>query len=247
MVLYSKSSLINKGGIVMNVLLVDDEPIELEQLEYFIKPLCPMWNLFSTMDGSQALHLCKEHTFHLAFLDIEMPGKSGLELAKELKQRFEGIQIVIITAHQEFDYAKQAIQIGVNDFLTKPIIESELIEVVKKYAKEIDYLDCSKLVADALKVIHEKYHEKLNLSSLATDIHVNPSYLSRKFSEEVGKSFSDYLVDYRIKVAQNLLSNGDLSISEIAEKVGFNSLHYFSSIFKQKTGLTPKTYREMRI
>ncbi|WP_442596533.1 response regulator transcription factor [Neobacillus sp. D3-1R] len=231
----------------MNVLLVDDEPIVLEQLEYFIKPLCPMWNLYTTMDGSQALHLSKQHHFHLAFLDIEMPGKSGLELAKELKEKFEGISIVIITAHQEFDYAKRAIQIGVNDFLTKPIIESELKEVIQKYAREIDYLDCSKIVSDAIRVIHQKYHEKLNLSSVATDIHVNSSYLSRKFSEEVGKSFSDYLIDYRIEIAKNLLTNDHLTISQIAEKVGFNSLHYFSSIFKLKTGFTAKNYREMRI
>ncbi|MHC0039512.1 response regulator transcription factor [Pseudoneobacillus sp. C159] len=231
----------------MNVLLVDDEPIELEQLEHFIKPLCPMWNLFSTMDGSQALHLCKDHTFHLAFLDIEMPGKSGLELAKELKSRFEGIQIVIITAHQEFDYAKKAIQIGVNDFLTKPLIESELTEVIKRYAKDIDYLGCSKLVSEAIKIIHDQYNEKINLSSVANDIHVNPSYLSRRFSEEVGKSFSDYLIDYRIEMAKTLLHNDQLTISQIAEMVGFNTLHYFSSIFKQKTGSTAKNYREMGI
>ncbi|MFD1736986.1 response regulator [Bacillus salitolerans] len=230
----------------MNVLLVDDEPIVLEQLTFFIKPICPLWKLFPTIDSSQALHLCKKEQFHLAFLDIEMPGKSGLELAAELKGMFTGIQIVMITAHQEFDYAKRAIQIGVDEFLTKPIIESELKEVIQKYAKQIDYLDVSKIVSDALKVVHDKYQEKLNLSAVANEIHVNPSYLSRKFSEEVGLSFSDYLIDYRVEVAKNLLVAEKASISEISERVGFNSLHYFSSIFKRKVGITPKMYREKR-
>ncbi|MFZ3590440.1 response regulator transcription factor [Bacillus sp. DJP31] len=230
----------------MNVLLVDDEPIVLEQLEFLIKPLCPLWKLFPTMDSSQALHLCKKEEFHLAFLDIEMPGKSGLELAIELKALYKDIRIVMITAHQEFEYAKRAIQIGVGDFLTKPIIESELKEVIKKHAKDIHYLDCSKLVSDALQVIHVKYQEKLSLSMVASDIHTNPSYLSRKFSEEVGTSFSDYLIDYRVEVAKALLKKGELTISQISEQVGFNTLHYFSSIFKRKVGVTAKHFREMR-
>lgn len=231
----------------MNVLLVDDEPIALDQLEFFIKPLCPLWKLHPTVDSSQALHLCKQVNFHLAFLDIEMPGKSGLDLAIELKSMFKDIQIVIITAHQEFEYAKRAIQIGVDDFLTKPIIESELKEIIKKYAKDIHYLDFSNIVSEALSVIHNKYQEKLNLTYVAKEIHINPSYLSRKFSEEVKMSFSDYLIDYRVEVAKTLLLNGNTTISEVAEMVGFNSLHYFSSIFRRKVGMTAKKFKEMRI
>ncbi len=230
----------------MNVLLVDDEPIVLEQLDFFIKPICPLWKLHPAMDSSQALHLCKQIDFQLAFLDIEMPGKSGLDLAYELKTIYKDIQIVMITAHQEFDYAKRAIQIGVDDFLTKPIIENELNEVIKKYAKDIHFLSFSKIVSEALSVIHNNYMHKLNLSTVANEIHVNSSYLSRKFSEEVKMSFSDYLIDYRVEVAKTLLSKENYSISEIAELVGINSLHYFSSIFRRKVGMTAKNYREMR-
>lgn len=230
----------------MNVLLVDDEPIVLEQLEFLIKPLCPLWNLSLSLDSSQALHLCKKEKFQLAFLDIEMPGKSGLELAMDLKALYKDIRIVMITAHQEFEYAKRAIQIGVEDFLTKPIIENELKEVIKKHARDIDYMDVSKIVSDALVVIQNRYSEKLSLSLVANEIHTNPSYLSRKFSEEVGVSFSDYLIDYRVEIAKSLLKKENITISQISEQVGFNTLHYFSSIFKKKVGVTAKHYRETR-
>jgi two-component system response regulator YesN len=229
----------------MNVLLVDDEPIVLEQLAFLIQPLCPLWKLYPNNDGSQALHLCKKVEFQLAFLDIEMPGKSGLELAIELKSMYKDIKIVIITAHQEFKYAKEAISIGVDHFLTKPIIESELKEVIHKHAKNIDYIACSRLISDALSVIHNKYQEKLSLSMVANAVHTNPSYLSRKFSDEVGVSFSDYLIDYRVEVAKTLLRSGELTISQISERVGFNTLHYFSAIFKRKVGVTAKAFREM--
>lgn len=230
----------------MNVLLVDDEPFMLEQLEMLIKPLCPFWNLYTAADSSQALYLSKEINFQLAFLDIEMPGKSGLELAQELKKIKDKLEIIILTAHQDFDYAKTAISIGVSEYMTKPIVESELKEVIRKYAKDIHYVEYSKIVNDTLSIVHERFHEKLNLTVVANDIHVNASYLSRKFSEEVGLPFSDYLMNYRVEVAKTkLLTDIDSSISEVAENVGFNSLHYFSTIFKKKTGMTAKKYREM--
>jgi two-component system response regulator YesN len=230
----------------MNVLLVDDEPYMLEQLEMLIKPLCPFWNLYTAADSSQALYLSKEIQFQLAFLDIEMPGKSGLELAHDLKKLDAKLEIIIISAHQDFDYAKKAISIGVSEYITKPIVESEIKEVVQRHAKDIYHLEYSKIVNDTLAIVHEQFQEKLNLSTVADKIHVNASYLSRKFSEEVGLPFSDYLLNYRVEVAKTkLLTQMDNSISEVAEEVGFNSLHYFSTIFKKKVGMTAKKYREM--
>ncbi|TLS38648.1 response regulator transcription factor [Pseudalkalibacillus caeni] len=228
----------------MNVLLVDDEPFVSEQLEMMIKPICPFWNLYKAYDSSQALKLSQDIQFQLAFLDIEMPGKSGLELAKELKEQFQGLNIVILTAYQDFDYAQQSIKIGVSDYLTKPIIESELKEVIKRYANEVDYTSYSKLIKDTLQIVHERYGEKLNLSIIAGDVHANSSYLSRKFSDEVDMPFSDYLTNYRIEMAKSLLENSSLSVSEIAVRTGFSSLHYFSTMFKKKVGITPKKYRE---
>jgi len=229
----------------VNVLLVDDEPMMLEQLKVMIKPLCPLWNLYPAVDGSQAMHIIEDLPIHLAFLDIEMPGKSGLELAAELKQKYPSIEIVIITAHQDFDYAKQSIKVGVAEYLTKPLIESELKEVVKRFANDVDFMNYSQIVLRALNIVHDKYDESLNLSNVAAMIHVNSSYLSRRFSDEVGLSFSEYVTNYRIEVAKNLLrSNKELSVSDVAEKVGFNRLHYFSTTFKKKLGMSPKEFRE---
>jgi two-component system, response regulator YesN len=230
----------------MNVLLVDDEPFVLEQLELLIKPLCPLWNIYTAMDSSQALSLCKQVDFQLVFLDIELPGKSGLEIAEQLKSEYEQIKIIILTAHQSFVYAKKSIEIGVSDYLTKPIIQEELNKVIQKYADEIHYNQYSEIVMNALNIVHEQYSNKITLSSVAEQIHVNPAYLSRKFSTEVGLSFSDYLMNYRIEKAKiELLKYPDYSISKISELSGFGSLHYFSTLFRKKVGMTPKQYREV--
>ena len=118
----------------MNILLVDDEVLELDQLEYLMKAQFPNWTFYKAQDASIALQLAGKVKISLAFLDIQMPGKNGLELAKELKNNYE-LDIIMVTAFQSFEYAKASLRIGVNDYLTKPIVESELLGLLEKYQK----------------------------------------------------------------------------------------------------------------
>jgi len=224
----------------MNILLVDDELLELEQLEYLIQKRFPNWRFFKALDASQAMQIVKQHDIFLAFLDIQLPGKSGLELAMELTRSYE-MDIIMVTAFQNFEYAQASIRLGVVDYITKPVIEDELASVLKKYERLGRY---SEQIANALKIIHQEYSDKLTLNYLASKIHINSAYLSRKFHEEVGAGFSEYLNDYRLMQAQKMLIDyPDLSISTISERCGFNSQHYFSQIFRKMTGQSPRDYR----
>ena len=224
----------------MNILLVDDEQLELEQLEYLIQKRFPNWRFFKALDASQAMQIVKQHDIFLAFLDIQLPGKSGLELAMELTRSYE-MDIIMVTAFQNFEYAQASIRLGVVDYITKPVIEDELASVLKKYERLGRY---SEQIANALKIIHQEYSDKLTLNYLASKIHINSAYLSRKFHEEVGAGFSEYLNDYRLMQAQKMLIDyPDLSISTVSERCGFNSQHYFSQIFRRMTGQSPRDYR----
>ncbi|WHY67648.1 MULTISPECIES: response regulator transcription factor [Bacillaceae] len=224
----------------MNILLVDDEPLELELLEYLIQKEFPNWKFFKALDASQAIQIVKKHDIFLAFLDIQLPGKSGLELAMELTRSYS-MDIIMVTAFQNFEYAQLSIRIGVVDYITKPVIEEELLNVLRRYERLGRYTD---QIVNALQIIHQEYSEKLTLNYLASKIHINPAYLSRKFHEEVGMGFSEYLNEYRLKEAQKMLINHpDLSISTISERCGFNSQHYFSQIFRKITGQSPSDYR----
>ncbi|WP_042479281.1 response regulator transcription factor [Bacillus ndiopicus] len=228
----------------MNLLIVDDEFLEVEQLEYLIKPHFPNWHIYKAQDASQAMALAKQHRIHLAFLDIQMPGKTGLELAKELQQLYE-LDIVMVTAYQSFDYAQQAIRVGVSDYLTKPIIEDELIQTIKKYDK---WSSQNETIQAALSIIHERYAEKLTVNSIAAEVFVHPSYLSRKFLEVQQIGLNEYINNYRLEKAKaKMLNNPKLSISEIAEQSGFNSQHYFSVAFKKKYGKAPREYKVMEV
>ncbi|ETP67234.1 helix-turn-helix domain-containing protein [Planococcus glaciei] len=224
----------------MNILLVDDEPLELEQMEYLINKNFPMWEVHKAQDASQAMKILNQVDVFLAFLDIQLPGKTGLELAKEMKALSKA-DIVMVTAFQNFEYAHAAIKLGVVDYITKPVIEEDLVKVLNNYSQLIRY---SNQIQQSLKLIHQNYEEKITLHYLASKIHINPAYLSRKFQEEVGVGFSEYVNHYRLMMAKKMLiDKPEASIGEISEKCGFNSQHYFSQMFRKETGLSPREYR----
>jgi two-component system response regulator YesN len=224
----------------MNILLVDDEPLELEQMEYLIHKNFPMWDTHKAQDASQAMKILQQQDIFLAFLDIQLPGKTGLELAKEIKA-ISTADIVMVTAYQNFEYAHTAIKLGVVDYITKPVIEEDLVKVLGNYSQLIRY---SAQIQQSLKLIHQNFEEKITLNYLAAQIHINPAYLSRKFQEEVGVGFSEYLNHYRLMMAKKMLmEQPEASIGEVSEKCGFNSQHYFSQMFRKETGVSPRDYR----
>ena len=224
----------------MNILIADDEPLELEQMIYLLKPHFPNWTFHTALDASQALQLAKKHRMTIAFLDIQMPGKDGITLSKDLKELYE-LDIIMVTAFQTFEYAQQALRIGVKDYLTKPVIASELNDIVEKYKAWSSNHDA---IQSALSFIHEHYHEKLTLNIIAEKIHLNPSYLSRKFLEEQSIGINEYINNYRLEMAiKKMNDNMEASMSSIAESCGFNSQHYFSVAFKKKYHQSPRQYK----
>lgn len=97
-------------------------------------------------------------------------------------------------------------------------------------------------VRKAVNHIEEYYNDRISLEEIAAKINITPEYLSRLFTKEIGKSFSDYVKEYRIEKARQLLLNDKMKIYEIAEKVGYSDPKYFCKIFKEVTGLSPKEY-----
>ncbi len=237
----------------MNILIVDDEPLELEQLEFLIHLHFPTWKIHKALYGTEAIELTEsmleKDSFQLALMDIKLPGRNGLEVATKMKALMPDLEIIIISAFQNFDYAKQSIHLKVLDYLVKPVIESELVEVLQTFLKtRPEYESYTEVVRSVIQVVKEQYKEPLRLSLIAESFHINVSYLSRLFREEVGVNFSDFLLNYRIEHAKRLLiQNRNWSILRVAEECGFNSQHYFSNAFKRIVRCTPKEYRNRKV
>lgn len=238
----------------MNVLLIDDEPIELKQLELLINANYPNWNVLKALYASEALELAaalraQNEVFDLALVDIQLPGMTGLELAGKLKEQMPDMEIIIISAYSEFDYAKQSIHLKVIDYLLKPVIEQELLEALDKFMQlKPEVSSYREIIRQVMKIVERDYKKEIRLAEIAKELHINASYISRLFKEEVGVNFSDYVLNYRIKKAKMyLLQNKEASMLEVAEQCGFNSQQYFSKVFKRLVGYSPREYRNIRI
>ncbi|MCR8657801.1 response regulator transcription factor [Paenibacillus endoradicis] len=103
----------------------------------------------------------------------------------------------------------------------------------------------SPVVLLAKKIVEQAYSTpNLTLQEVADQVRVSPTYLSKLLKKEVGSSFIDYLTEVRINKAVLLMNDPSFKVYEIAEKVGYNSQHYFSNAFKKITGVSPISYRK---
>jgi len=101
-------------------------------------------------------------------------------------------------------------------------------------------------IRKAISYINENYADRIALQDVAHYTCLSPNYLSQLFKQETGKSFLEYLTHCRVEAAKKLLIQSNLTISEIAYKLGYDMPSYFSEVFKKHEGLTPSQYRKGR-
>jgi AraC-like DNA-binding protein len=91
--------------------------------------------------------------------------------------------------------------------------------------------------------IQSNSDKKLSLDDLTKVVYLSPYYLSRMFKAETGFSPIQYLINTKIGAAKGLLRDPDLTISQIADQLGYESIHYFSRLFTAVEGISPSLYR----
>ncbi|NOU98127.1 AraC family transcriptional regulator [Paenibacillus sp. LMG 31456] len=128
---------------------------------------------------------------------------------------------------------------GISAWFKKELLPPTLTFV--KQRVESQYLNTAHQM---VQLIHEQYDQDLSLESCADQLKFHPVYLSRVFKKEIGVTFIDYLTDYRVNMAKKLLETTNLKISEIAERLNYNSSTGFIRTFRKITGVTPGQYRE---
>jgi two-component system response regulator YesN len=122
----------------LNVLIVDDEPIVCKGLKETVP-----WDEWGVRvvgeahDGEEALKLIACRDVDLVLSDIRMPGMNGLELSREVCERYPGKRIVMLSGYDDFEYARQALRLGVKDYLLKPVDIGELMFVIRNIRREL--------------------------------------------------------------------------------------------------------------
>jgi len=102
------------------------------------------------------------------------------------------------------------------------------------------------ITEEAVKYVEENYSkENLSLKEISNHVHINPTYFSMIFKKEKGINFSDFLLEYRMKKAMEIIRNSDKKVYEVGEEVGYSNSQYFSVCFKKFTGMSPLEYRKI--
>lgn len=122
----------------MKILIVDDEIIERQGLQAILQRGFPDVSIAQAKNGRVAIELVEQSPPNLILMDIQMPGMNGLETIQVIRANYPHIKYVMVTAYDQFDYAKQAIQLGVADYILKPSKASEIVATVGKVIKQIE-------------------------------------------------------------------------------------------------------------
>jgi len=121
-----------------------------------------------------------------------------------------------------------------------------LIITMRKVGRDQQSRAKSDVVTQIMEYVKNHYPEKIRLADLARRHNYSVSFLSRKFTSEVGVGFSEYLQRIRIEQSCRLLESSDLHISEIAAQVGYDNVKFFNQVFRQNVKLTPREFRKSR-
>jgi YesN/AraC family two-component response regulator len=236
------------------VMIIDDEQKIKNLLKLTIK-----WEMLGfevvgeASSGIEAINTIDELNPDVLFVDIRMPFMDGIEFAKLAIERYPYLKIVMLTAFNDFDYARECIGIGVTNYLLKPINKIEINDTLTNIKKELDrhapreereQVDEVKLssIGKVREYVIEHFKEpELNLTSVALKFGFNASYLSRAFKEETGVSFIDFLNGCRMEYAISL-SKENQYMYQVAAEVGIPDPNYFGKCFKKYTGLSFSNY-----
>lgn len=239
------------------VVLVDDEQIIVQGLQRAFP-----WGEYGcevvgvATEGVEGVSVIRKARPNILLTDIRMPNMDGLQMVASLKSEFPLMQISVLTAFRDFDYAQKAIELGVSRYLLKPSKMDELKDAVRLMTEALDALPPEEkpsealngeagnfVVRAAMQYMKEHFTEHISLGDVAQSVYVSQWHLSKLINGCVGRSFFDIINELRLERARELLSDPSLKVHEIAIMVGYGDVAHFSKNFKKSMGVSPMEYR----
>ncbi|MGZ8559098.1 MAG: hybrid sensor histidine kinase/response regulator transcription factor [Chitinophagaceae bacterium] len=246
-----------------SILIIEDN----DDLRAFLKKrLGDTYEIQEAENGEKGISLAFDIVPDLIISDIILPGQNGLQLTETLKQdiRSSHIPIILLTARGSITEQIEGIKSQADAFIVKPFNLEYLEETIKNLLKNRAILRehytselPSETRSNSSNKIDRKFineftalvennlsNEDFTVENICKHIGISRVQLYRKVKALIGYNVNDYILTVRLQKAKFLLTNEDLSISEISFKVGFSSQAYFSTVFKSKFGVTPKAFKE---
>ncbi|WP_161888513.1 two-component regulator propeller domain-containing protein [Pontibacter russatus] len=247
------------------VLLVEDS----EDFRFYLREnLKEHFTILEARDGKDGWQKALAHMPDLIVSDLMMPEVNGIDFCKKIKAdaRTSHIPFVLLTAHASEDKKLHGLHIGANDYITKPfsfdlllsrirnlITQRELLQKVfeKKISvqsseEKIVSLD-DRLIQKAIKVVEENLENAdFSVEMLSRELGVSRVHLYKKMVALTKQSPVEFIRKIRLQHAAQFLEKSQLTVAEVAYKVGFNNRKYFTKYFKDEYNILPSQYAESR-
>ncbi len=242
----------------IKVMLIDDEPA----VRKIVKQVIP-WEKYHMVvageaaSGSEALNTMESIEPELILVDIKMPFMDGIEFSRIALEQNPALCIIMLTAYDEFDLARECLRLGVRDYFLKPVNTGEIEEKLqalekeildnrrkKQFSVELDIRQDQDVIFRIQAFIYENYWKKeLNVAYLANEFNFNPSYLSRMYKKETGELLVDTILKVRMEMAKRLAKDGK-KMYMAALETGIPDSNYFGKCFRKYTGMSYSAYQK---
>ncbi|MDP4271842.1 MAG: response regulator [Bacteroidota bacterium] len=248
-----------------SILIAEDN----SELRAFLKSsLCEQYEIYEAENGREACELALSYVPDLIISDIMMTDMDGIALARIIKQDLNTshIPFILLTAKTDMETKLDAMALCVDDYITKPFsltylearIENllKIREQLQSYFKsslsggvitlskpEVTNLD-EAFISKTIKFIEENYdNAEMNIDDISASVGVSRSSFFKKIKGLTGMAPVDFIREFRLQKAAQMLEVGETNISQVAFNVGMNDTKYFSRCFKQKFGMNPSEYK----
>ena len=245
------------------VLIIEDDN---DVREFLKEEISHYFEVVAEADGISGFERAQTYDADLIICDVLMPGMTGFEVTKKLKNEFatSHIPIILLTALNMEEKYLEGIESGADAYITKPFSISLLLARISKLIEQRDKLrekfsnepgmvhaaiytnnKDSKFLAKLNEMLNEHMVEtEFSVDDYANLMGLGRTVFYKKVRGVTGYSPNEYLRVIRLKKAAELLLTEDLTVSEISYKVGINDPYYFSKCFKNQFGIAPSVYQK---
>jgi len=244
-----------------SLLLIDDN----DDFRFYLRDnLKFTYVIYEASNGAEAWNLALSVQPDLIVSDIMMPEMNGIELCTKIKSdaRVSHIPVILLTARSSEEQRIEGFKTGADDYITKPfnfeVLEARINNLLKQREKfqktfrktldiksselQITPLDV-KFIEKAVKVVEAHVSSPdFSIEDLGMELGISRSYVFKKILALTGKTPLEFIRTIRLQHAVQLLEKSQLSVREVAYKVGFNNPKYFTKYFKEQYNILPSDY-----
>ena len=242
-----------------HILVIDDSPEDVRPVLLALRN--QGWRISTSHDPRQGLQRALVLRPDLILLDVQMPHLDGFTFCRLLRES-DGTKhtpVIFLTSAGSLEQRLEGLQVGGVDYVLKPYEPLEVLARMRVHlhlqaqSRSDSSTDNKPAVAEsngppllkpALRLINQNLAELPSLPELARKVGTHDKRLSALFREHMGSTVFAYVREARLRKSQELLSDSEMNVQDIADLVGFNSACIFTTAFRQRLGMTPSQYRQ---